>query len=76
MFAGFLGMIVGTIILPPLGGMIGLFAAVLMAEYYNHKNQARAFKAALGSFMGMLAGKIVNAVMALGFVILFVIFAL
>ena len=73
---GFLGGIVGTMVLPPLGGMIGLFVAVAASEYANHKNHARAMKAATGSFIGMLAGKIVGAVLALAFVVLFVVFAI
>lgn len=76
MFAGMIGMLIGTIIAPPLGGMIGLFVAVGITEYYNHKNHARALKAAIGSFVGMLTGKIFNAALALVFVILFVVFAL
>ncbi len=76
MLAGITGMLLGTFLLPPLGGMIGLFAGVALVEYLNHKNHVRALKAATGSFLGMLAGKLINAGVSLIFVILFIIFAL
>lgn len=75
-FYGMIGMILGTILLPPLGGMLGLFVAVALAEYQNHKNHSRALKTATGSFLGTLAGKFINAFVALVFVILFVVFAI
>lgn len=73
--AGFLGMIIGTIVLPPFGGFIGMFVAVTLTEYANHKNHSRALKAAAGSFLGLLAGKIINTLLALVFAILFFVFA-
>lgn len=75
MLAGLVGGIIGTIILPPLGGMLGLFVAVALIEYKNHQDHARALKAATGSFLGSLAGKLINAGVALVFVVLFVIFS-
>ena len=72
---GLIGMIVGTILLPPFGGMLGLFVAVALGEYQNHKNHQRALKAATGSFIGTVAGKFANAVVALAFVVLFTVFS-
>ena len=72
---GFIGLIVGTILFPPLGGLIGLFLGVGVSEYYVHKNQQRAIKAASGSLLGALAGIVTNVVLACIFVILFAIFA-
>jgi uncharacterized protein YqgC (DUF456 family) len=72
---GALGMLAGTILLPPFGGFIGMGALVAWSEYNSHRNHARALKAAAGSFMGVVAGKLINAAVAVVFVITFVIFA-
>jgi hypothetical protein len=75
-FYGMIGMILGTIILPPFGGMVGLFVAVVLSEYKNHQDHSRALKAGAGSFIGMLAGKIACAVIGLIFLIMFIVFAI
>ncbi len=72
---GFLGAIVGTIILPPFGGIAGLFVAVMIAEFMQHQNQQRALKAARGSVIGALAGIGINAIIGLIFIALFIVFA-
>jgi len=74
-FAGFLGMVIGTLLLPPLGGLFGLFIGVGVSELHAHKHHARAFKAAGGSVLGALAGMVLNAVLAAVFIILFAFFA-
>ena len=69
--AGFLGMIVGLMVLPPLGGFVGMFLAIAYVEARSGTLQ-KALKAATGSLMGSLAGIAVNVVLGLAFVVTFV----
>lgn len=73
---GFIGLIVGIILLPPFGGILGLFLGVLIAEMIQHRDQRRAVKAATGSLLGSLLGIVANLVLGLLFLILFIVFAL
>lgn len=73
---GFIGMIIGTIILPPFGGLLGLFCGIMLAELARAKNHVKALKAATGGVMGALAGMAVNLMLAVFFLILFIIFSL
>lgn len=73
---GFIGLILGTIIFPPLGGIIGLFLAILFSELYIKKDKTKAFKAASGGLIGSLAGIILNLILALLFITLFIWFSL
>lgn len=73
---GLLGLIIGTIVLPPFGGIIGLFIGVLIAEILAHQNRRRAVKAATGSLIGSLAGIIINLILSLVFITLFILFSL
>jgi len=50
-----LGLVIG-IFLGPFGMFIGAFIGAFIGEYLQNKNQAIAFKAALGSFLGLIAG--------------------
>ena len=74
MVYGFIGLIVGVIILPPFGGIAGLFAGVLIAELILGKTKEIAFKAATGSLIGVITGMIINLILALTFFVLFLIF--
>lgn len=76
MLYGFIGLLVGTIILPPLGGIAGLFIGILFAEFSLGKSHQKAFKAATGSLIGTVAGMIINFILAIAFFVLFVIFVL
>jgi uncharacterized protein len=49
------GLIVG-LFLGPFGMFIGAFAGAFIGEFFNDKNQQKAFKAAIGSFLGLVAG--------------------
>ena len=73
---GFIGFILGTIFIPPFGGFIGIFLAVLFSELYLHQDHKRAIKAASGSLIGSLAGIILNLLLGIVFIVLFVIFGL
>lgn len=57
MRASLAGLIVGVVFFPPLGFIIGPFLGALAGEAI-HRNRLdnKAFKAALGSFAGFLAG--------------------
>lgn len=72
---GLIGLITGTIVLPPFGGIIGLFLGVFIAEILIHDDHKRAVKAATGSLIGSLAGMLISAVLSIIFIILFIIFA-
>jgi len=71
--AGVLGMIIGLIVLPPLGSFIGLFIGVLLVEL-RHRTEREALKAATGSLIGTLAGMAINLILALLFIGLFLTF--
>lgn len=72
---GLLGFILGGVVLPPFGGIIGLFLAILIYELLVSKDQQKAVKAATGSLLGTVGGMIVNLLLAIIFVILFIVFA-
>lgn len=76
LLAGFLGLIVGLILFPPFGGIIGLFLAVLVTEIAIHDDNRRAVKAATGSLLGSFAGMLISALLSILFLVLFVIFAI
>ncbi|RJQ32328.1 DUF456 domain-containing protein [Candidatus Parcubacteria bacterium] len=73
---GFAGLLIGLLVFPPFGSFLGLFLAILIAEYARTKNQKKALRAASGSLFGSFAGVLVNVVLSMVFVGLFVFFAL
>jgi uncharacterized protein YqgC (DUF456 family) len=73
---GLLGLLVGLFILPPLGGVIGLFVGIFLAEFMRHRNQHQALRAATGGLIGSVAGIILNLILALTFMVLFILFAI
>jgi len=73
---GLAGLIVGTIIFPPFGGIIGLFIAIFISEILVHNNNKKAAKAASYSVLGSLTGMIINLVLAIIFLICFLAFTL
>lgn len=73
---GILGLVIGLIILPPLGGILGLFVGIFAAEFIRHKDQYRALKAATGGLIGSLAGIAINLLLAISFLIVFLVFTL
>ncbi|MCP9754490.1 DUF456 domain-containing protein [Lacihabitans sp. CCS-44] len=50
-----IGLLVGMF-LGPFGLFIGAFAGAFIGEYLSNKNHNIAFKAAVGSFLGLMAG--------------------
>ena len=71
---GFIGFIIGTLVLPPYGGIIGLFFAVLVVELLATKDHIKAVKAAGGSLFGTLTGMVANFILSLAFLTIFIIF--
>ncbi|MBI2474628.1 MAG: DUF456 domain-containing protein [Candidatus Taylorbacteria bacterium] len=71
---GLIGLVAGFLLLPPIGGIFGLFAGVLLAEITAGKNAKAALKAASGGAVGALAGIAINFILALSFLIIFIVF--
>ncbi len=68
------GAILGTVLFPPLGSFIGLFAAVLASEMYYRKPTDKALKAAGSALLGTAVGVGVNIVLAIAFAVTFFFF--
>ena len=67
---GFVGLILGSILMPPFGGIAGLFLAVFIKEIFLNKSKAAALRAAAGSLAGAITGVILNLALAFTFFIL------
>jgi len=74
--AGIVGLTLGFIFFPPLGGLLGLFLAIFASEIYFNRGERRAFKAAASSVIGMAIGTGINILIGISFVALFTFFAL
>lgn len=74
LFFGFIGLIIGLVVFPPFGAIIGLFLGVLISELSFHGNHKRAIKSASYSVFGALTGILINLVLAVLFFILFLTF--
>lgn len=64
MYGSGIGLVAG-LFLGPFGIFIGAFAGAFLGEYLNDKNTARSFKAAVGSFAGLMAGIVVKVFLCL-----------
>lgn len=73
-FYGFVGIVVGSIILPPLGGLIGLFVGVVVAELARKRTGSEAMKAGKGALLGAVAGIGLNFILAVSFLVSFIVF--
>ncbi len=73
---GFVGLVIGSILFPPFGGILGLFLSVFVAELFYDKSHAAALRAAAGSLAGAITGVFLNLVLALSFFILFMVFSI
>lgn len=73
---GLTGLIAGLILLPPWGGIIGLFSGVLVAEVSIGRKHLQALKAAGGSLLGTLTGIIINLILSIAFLVLFIVWAI
>lgn len=67
-----LGLIVGIFAPIPLGFIIGPFVGALIGELiYDSSNIERVLKAAVGSFIGFLAGTLIKIIVCVAFIVLF-----
>ncbi len=73
---GFIGLVIGTLIFPPLGSILGLFLGVLAGELSKRRSQQQAIKAATAGLIGSLTGIGINLILALVFVALFISYAI
>ncbi len=73
---GAVGGLVGVLVMPPFGAFIGLFIGVFIGEILRRRETREAMKAATGALVGTLSGIAVNAILAILFIALFVLFAL
>ncbi|MSR78756.1 MAG: DUF456 domain-containing protein [Candidatus Taylorbacteria bacterium] len=71
---GIVGLILGTIALPPWGGIPGMFFATFFSELLLNKKKAAALRAAAGSVFGAITGVLFNFVLAVTFWVLFIVF--
>ncbi len=68
------GLIIGLFTPIPLGFLIGAFVGAFVGELiYDHKDKARATKAAFGSFLGFLTSAFLKFSVAIVFVILYIV---
>jgi len=76
MLYGIIGMILGLIIFPPFGGLVGVFIGILLAEIFNHGNREKALCAATGGLVGSLIGMGITLILSIVFLFLFIIFGI
>jgi len=76
MLFGIAGMIVGLILFPPFGGLVGVFVGILITELIRGTKQEKALRAATGGLIGSIVGMVVTLVLAIIFLFLFAIFAI
>ncbi len=73
MIGSSIGLIIGLLFLGPFGIIVGPFAGAFIGELIKDSNDsAKALKAAIGSFLGFLAGTFVKFVVSIVFIILFI----
>ena len=74
-YAGIIGLLVGIFLLPPFGGLLGMFLGVLVWEIYTKSGRRQALRAASTSLLGGVAGMIISLLLSVLFIILFVVFS-
>ena len=56
MWGAAIGLVIGIFVLPPLGIIVGPFAGAVIGEAFTGKKAAQAFRAGLGSLLGLMMG--------------------
>lgn len=56
MWGAAIGLIIGVFILPPIGIIVGPFAGAVIGEATTGKSSKQAFRAGLGSLLGLMMG--------------------
>ncbi len=69
LWAGAVGLVIGTVFFPPLGGFFGLFLGILAAELFLHHDHERAIRAAAGSLVGSVIGNVIGGMIAAVFLV-------
>lgn len=73
---GMLCLIIGLIIYPPFGGVLGLFLGIVLGEILSYKEILKAFKAGFAGVLGSFAGTVIKLILAIVFLVLFLVFVL
>jgi len=55
-----IGLIIGMFFFPPLGLIVGPFIGAFAGEIINNQDRNKAFRSALGSFIGFVAGTLMK----------------
>nr|WP_308807739.1 DUF456 family protein [Alkalicoccobacillus plakortidis] len=72
-WAGIIGVIFGSFVIPPFGVILVPFALVLIVELIIHRNMNNAFKIAFASFLAFLSGTLAKAVIQTVLIIWFLV---
>lgn len=70
---GFVGLVIGLVLFPPLGGLVGLFAGAFVAEMVQFNDARKALRTASFSVIGAAVGAGVNFILAIAYVITFLV---
>ena len=68
---GFIGMVLGVLLMPPFGSLLGLFTGVILSEILIYKDHHKAIRSATGAVLGVVFGIMVNFALAFIFIGLF-----
>ncbi len=70
------GVVIGTLIMPLFGGLVGLFFGILAGELLRKRTKDQAIKAATAGVIGTATGMAINVILAIITISLFLIFVI
>jgi len=73
---GIIGMLIFIGFVPPIGAIIGLFTGILIGELVFKKDAKKAIKAAGVSAISAITGILINVILALSFLVIFLVSAI